>query len=96
MRRAYETLCPYERTYERENINAVLRLVQESEIQAFIRTIARAKADHHLDHQGIKKLYYELFYHAKTQAILGYLTRAYEIVSLPAPEIARWPELGLH
>ena len=42
MRRVYETLCPYERTYERENINAVLRLVQESEIQAFIRTIARA------------------------------------------------------
>ena len=44
MRRAYETLCPYERTYERENINAVLRLVQKSKIQSFIRTIhARAK-----------------------------------------------------
>jgi hypothetical protein len=43
MRRAYETLCPYERTYERENINAVLRLVQGSKIQSFTRTIhARA------------------------------------------------------
>jgi len=44
MRRAYETLCPYDRTYERENTNAVSRLVQESKIQRITRTAyARAK-----------------------------------------------------
>jgi len=38
MRRACETLCPYERTYERENTNAVLKSVQESKIQRITRT----------------------------------------------------------